>query len=322
MINILGKVNKYNYKELTNSDFPGYEVFLGSEDDFKYLPEIARRLNIVSAHQPAKNFDLAARGDKGENSFRLMVRLLKVLNGLGFKGVVVIHGAFYNEITNEKNACLKILAKRLDRLSALFPDIKISLESDILFFNQILENRALLAMPEDFLELKKYLTSRLYITLDFEHVLISALFQDFIGRNNRFYVRLKNLADLKKPPGLAAKTAWLGYLKKNRAGYDKIFSAALKKYEKLKGAIVHFHLSPSDMLKYWYDRKTFVPLQGEHLTAGQAGDKLNYDLIFKRLPKLTAAYPVNLVLEIWPRRVEKYVAELKRSGKIIKKYVK
>ncbi|GEM_PF-6941991 len=319
MINLLGKVNRFNYKNFSRADFSGYEVFLGAEEDFKYLPAIMRRLNVVSVHEPAKNFDLASAGQKGEESNRLMVKLLTCLADLDFRGVMVIHGAFFNETVGERTACLKTLAGRLDRLAARFPGIKISLETDILFFNQILDNRALLALPEDFLALKKYLKGKLYITLDFEHVLISSLFQDFIGRHKQFYLRVKNLADLKKPRVLELEAAWLNYLKKNRSRLDKIFSANLNKFVKLKPAIVNFHLSPSNMLKYWYDEKIFAPLQGEHLSVKETDDKLNYKLIKSYLPKLSAGNQINVVIEIWPRQVRRYVKELKKSGKLIKK---
>ena len=317
-INILGKVNRLNYKSFSNADFPAYEVFLGSEKDFKYLPAMARRLKIASVHEPAGGFDLAAPEEKGKKSYALMVRLLNRLDGLGFNGVMVIHGVFYNELKKNKAVCQKTLAKRLDKLALKFRNIKISLETDILFFNQIEDNRALVGSPEDFLELKKYLKSRLYITLDFEHVLISALFQDFIKKNKKHYRRIKNLAEINLPFSLEAKTAWFNYLKKNTPNFDKIYSASLKKYEKLNGAIIHFHLSPSDMFGYWFDEKIFAPLKGEHLSIGQANDKLNYSLIKRYLPELTIARPINVVLEIWPRKTGRYVLELKQSGKIIK----
>ncbi|MFA6106342.1 MAG: hypothetical protein WC745_01570 [Patescibacteria group bacterium] len=319
MINILGKVNKNNYKNFSNADFFGYEVFLGSEKDFEYLPAILRRLNIVSIHEPARGFDLASPDAKGEKSYRLLVRLLTKLDKLGFKGVMVVHGAFFNEIAGEKEICQKTLAGRLDVLTARFPEIIISLESDILFFNQILENRALLSRPEDFLELKKYLKNKLCITLDFEHVLISSLFEEFIKNNKKSYVFIKNKDDINKPAVLAAKDAWFMFLKKNKNRYDDIFSASLKKYAKLKKCIVHFHLSPSDMSGYWYDEKTFVPLTGEHLCVSQANDKLNYRLIKNFLPKLSAKNPVNVVLEIWPRDEKQYVSRLRKSGREIKK---
>ncbi|MFA6393939.1 MAG: hypothetical protein WCW25_03665 [Patescibacteria group bacterium] len=319
MINILGKVNKNNYKNFSNSDFPGYEVFLGSEKDFKYLPAILRRLNVVSVHEPARDFDLAFPGARGEKSYQLLVSLLAKLDKLGFKGVMVIHGAFFNEIAGEKKICQKALAGRLDALAVGFPKIIISLESDILFFNQILENRALLARPEDFLELKKYLRSKLYITLDFEHALISSLFEEFIKNHNRFYIRVSNLDDINKPAVLAAKDAWLMFIKKNKNQYNKIFSVSLKKYAKLKKHIVHFHLSPSDMSGYWYDKKTFVPLTGEHLCVSQVNDKLNYQLIKNFLSKLAAKDLINVVLEIWPRDEKRYVSQLKNSGREIKK---
>ncbi|MFA5317856.1 MAG: TIM barrel protein [Patescibacteria group bacterium] len=318
-INILGKINKDNYQEFNDSDFLGYEVYLKSQDDFEHLPKMTQRLNIISVHQPSRNFNLCSNDEVGKESFNTVLKMLESLNAGGYRKIVVVHGAFFDEDASSKPDHLKILAERIDELAQLFPKIKITLENDVWFFNQSKNKRALLVEADDFLELKKYLKTNLYITLDFEHIWISSVFKNFIDNSPQFYFEIKNLADLDKPEAAAVKKVWLEYLQKNKNKMDDMALKFLKEYEKLKSSIINFHLNGSNMLKYWFDSKTFIPLIGEHLCIKDVDDILNHQLIKNNIKNLTEQSEANLVLEIWPRNTKQYVVELKKSGQIAKK---
>ncbi|MFA6253152.1 MAG: hypothetical protein WCV69_02430 [Patescibacteria group bacterium] len=322
MINIIGKINKDNYREFTNSDFFGYEVFLASEEDFHYLPDMISKLNIVSVHQPSRNFNLCNEGQQGEGSFRLLERLLSILDNNNFKGVLVVHGAYFDELSSQRDKHLEIMAKRIDILSENFANIKISLENDVWFLNQIKKRRALLAEPKDFFDLREKMTSHLYITLDFEHMWISSIFSSFFKENESFCVQVNDTSDLNKPEVILAKKTWFTFIENNKNNLEKLVSKNIKEYHELQSSIVNFHLNGSNMFNYWFDEKIFIPYLGEHLCIQEEDDNINYNLIRENLDKLTKQKDINIVLEIWPREKSRYVVELKKSGNLAREIFK
>jgi hypothetical protein len=320
MINILGKIDKDYFKGFSNSDFRGYEVYVRSEEDFGSLREILKELNIVSVHQPHKNFNLCSEGEIGEGSFAAIKKMLLILDKNGYQGVVVIHGAQFDEIKSSKDKHFKIMAERIDRLALLFPGIKITMETDVLFFNQIKSRRALLTEADDFLKIAEYLKTKLYITLDFEHVWLSAVFKDFIKNSPDSCIEIKSLADLLLPEAWAVKRKWLSYIKKNKTRIEELALRSLEEYQALKSSIINFHINGSDRNKYWYDKKIFTPLCGEHKSIKEKKDLLYYGFIKNSIESVAGQAEINLILEIWPRKKgSQYVAEIKKSGQAAKK---
>lgn len=297
-IAVLGKINKDNYRLFADSGISGYEVYLACEKDFSCLPDMTQTLNIVSVHQPGRGFNLCQEGEIGRKSFETMLNLIDILKSCGYKGIIVIHGNNFDESSQSREDCLKLLAGRLDKLNAVSGEIRTSLESDVLFFNLIGAKRSLLAEPGDFNRLKKYLKSPLFITLDFEHVWITSFFSDFIKKSPEFYEEFDLMSDSKKK---LARKSWLSYTKEKLDKANRIVGESLKEYLETKIPIINFHINGTNPGKYWFDKKTFLPLEGEHLCLGERDDKLDYGLIEKCLPGLARENPINLVMEIWPR---------------------
>lgn len=304
-INIFAKVNKTNYTCFSPNDFVGYEVYLASRDDFQYLPAMMEKLNIAAIHQPGRDFSLCNQNAKGEQSCQTIKELVVLLLANKFAGALVVHGNYFDEAVENRKDCLRTLASRLDELSSMIDQasgsIELSLETDVLFFNLIKSNRSLLAEPADFVALKKYLKSPLRLTIDFEHIWITAIFRKFMADFPRVLRLIKGPADLADPEIEQMKQVWLAYLSQNQAVLETWVEDLLKEYSALRENVVHFHINGTNPSGYWFDPQTFLPLIGEHLCIREGVDKLNYDLIKKYLPQLTALPFANLVMEIWPR---------------------
>lgn len=322
MINLIGKVNKDNYTLFNNSEFSGYEVYLASSDDYQYLPIMMKHLNISSVHQPRKDFDLSHMGELGDKSYKNMQDLVTVLNSAGFKGTIVIHGNYINEYISDKTEHIKLLAKRVNSLKGELGDsIKVAFETDIAYFNLIGSNRSLLVSPEDFRMLGSYLEFPLNIVLDFEHIYVTAVFNDFIKSHPQFYQEIFNLKDMESQEKKTLKKFWSEYISKMGDKVDTLVKRSLDEFAELKSNILFFHINGTKPDAYWFDEKNFLPLAGEHLCLGEADDKLNYPMLKEYLPKLTDGRPINLVLEIWPRGAshEVYHQESINSANHLKK---
>lgn len=321
---ITGKVDKDNYKNFSNIDFLGYEVYLGSDDDFKYLPNMMKRLNITSAHQPTKDFNLCDDGEKGKKSYEIMYKMLTVLDSQKYKGIIVIHGNNYDELLGDREKSLKKLSENINKLANEFSsDVRISLENDALFFNQIGDNKALFVFPEDYKDLEKYFKIPVYITLDFEHVWISSIFRNFYENNPDHYKRIIPHKDLEKKEVEIIKKAWLKHLEMGHDKLEKIAAEALDDFIELKSKIINFHINGSSINDYWFDEKIFLPLAGEHLTIGEKKDSLNYKIIKDYLPKLSLEKNIRLVIETQPRENfrEVYQQELIKSANNLRKLI-
>ncbi|MDO8493069.1 MAG: hypothetical protein Q7S19_00790 [bacterium] len=286
-----------------NSEFVGYEVYLASDQDFKYLPEMMKHLNISSVHQPRKDFDLSSTGELGDKSFKNMKDLVAVLNSASFKGTIVIHGNYINEYLSERRDHIKLLADRVNSLKEELSDsIKVAFETDIAYFNLIGSNRSLLVTPDDFRELGSHLEIPFHIVLDIEHIYVTAVFEDFIKKYPQFYQEIFSLADTASQQKQALKKTWFKYLNdKGPTGVEDLVRASLDEFAKLRSNILFFHFNGTKPDAYWFDEKAFLPLSGEHLCLGESDDKLNYPMLKDYLPKLIATEPINIVMEIWPR---------------------
>ena len=318
-IDAIGKVNKDNYKLFRDGSLSGYEIYLASEDDFVFLPEMLKALNIVSAHQPGRGFNLCQEGEIGCWSFQTMEKMLAVLKSCGYKGIIVIHGNNFDESSQNRDECMKLLAGRLDKLNKISGKIRISLETDVLFFNLIGAKRALLALPENFKLLASFMKSPLLMTLDFEHIWITSFFAGFIKELPEFYKEFDLMGDSEKE---LVKKSWLSYTKEKLNEADRIVGESLKRYSETKIPIINFHINGTNPEKYWFDEKTFLPLEGEHLCLGEPDDKLDYGLIGEYLPRLTQEDSANLVMEIWPRGAsdcEYFEKSLESAGYLEKK---
>jgi len=321
MMNLIGKVNKDNYTLFNRSDFSSYEVYLALADDAKYLPQMMERLNISSVHQPRK-VDLCNMEKFGEDSYKAMRGMLEVLDSAGFVGTIVIHGNYFNERASNRLEHIKMLAKRVNSLlGGLKNPIKIAFETDVAFFNLIGSNRALLVSPDDFKILGSYLERPLNIVLDFEHIYISAIFERFAKEFPQFYQEVLTLADAESERIRPVREAWLDYLAAHEADVGWWVRESLEEFSRLNSFIMFFHINGTNYQTYWYDKKSFLPLVGEHLCLGEAADRLDYKMLKEYLPKLTQKRPIDLVFEIWPRGAthDEYHKESIKSAEFIKR---
>ncbi len=309
--NLLSKIPEIYFTEA--------ELYLRTKEDcsLKKFSELPHYLNMISVHQPIyvgkgnklQHLDLMKEEVKKESIESVkktfnFAKKCKIPN-------VVLHCSSYHPEQN-KGEVIKELAETMKPFYS--NDFSISFETDAHWLNTYYPRRNLLVNAEDFEELDKAVESRLLITADIEHLILSPIFHLVKEQSNLEYLDEKDF------------TREYRSLIKNKDNLvkNKVKSNISDFFDKFKDKINHIHICGSDYKKYTFDPKTFLPLLGEHLPLGykdgEVQDRNDYRFLMEQFGKLPKNKEVHTVIEMGIRNNKyDFIKEMYRSKLFMEK---